>query len=308
MKKSAKSVNGGNIGTVDASYLRPLVKMAGGKSWIVKSYRDILPASKDVRTYFEPFVGGGAVAGVYIGKIPCIIGDKNEKLVAMYQGVQSEVGTIVKLLRGLTYDKDVYMRVRSDFNHRWSVASQSERAAWFLYLNKTCFNGLFRTNKRGEFNVPFGAYTTPCICDEENLLAWNKAFNDSGVELCAADFEKCLSLAGEGDFALIDPPYVPANTTTSTFTEYQAGGFGPEDQHRLAALLVDLDRRGVKFLLTNAGGARSLYTSAGEAWHVKDVGVKRAINSNASKRGEVKEIMVANYPLVERSKTLAEVL
>jgi DNA adenine methylase len=291
--------------------LRPLTKYAGGKSWLVAKYVDLLPDPSEVSTYHERFVGGGAVAGLYLGKVPVVLGDKNTRLMAMYRGVKDDVRGVLATLKTLVYDKAMFLATRADFNDmdgRWRKASDATRAAWFIYLNKTGFNGLYRENASGGFNVPFGAYDDPCICDEENLLAWNHAMNAAPCHLTCDDFGGDMDGVGPGDFFFFDPPYVPVNTTTAKFTEYQAGGFGPADQHRLAALLTSIDERGATFLLTNRGGAQELYASAGERWHVKEVDVKRSINSKASKRGEVKEIMVANYPLVERSKTLVEVL
>jgi DNA adenine methylase len=167
------------------------------------------------------------------------------------------------------------------------------RAVQFLYLNKTCFNGLYRENQKGEFNVPFGKYTNPTICDEENIREWAKAMGSSGTAFYSVDFERLFSFAKPGTFFFLDPPYVPVSDTAD-FTSYTAAGFGPEDQARLARGLAMLDRRGAKFLLTNAAEALPLY---GSTWHVTVAPVARSINAKGTRRGNVDEILVTNYPV-----------
>lgn len=172
-------------------------------------------------------------------------------------------------------------------------AAKRYRAAWFIYLNRTCFNGLYRENSKGEFNVPIGRYTSPVFCDEETIRAWSKALAQASLLTCS--WEHSMSNAERDEFVFIDPPYVPA-TKTANFTGYQAGGFGPEAQARLAESLGHLDGRGVKWMLTNSAEARYLY----DRWNTLSVPVRRAINSNGEKRQAVGEIIVTNYDIGSR--------
>ena len=269
--------------------MKPLLKWAGGKSWALKSYVHMFPNPADIDTYFEPFLGGAAIATRYIGKTTCVLSDANVRLIQMYEGVRDNPKGVIEDLKLLKYDPDVYRRVRELFN---SPANNTARAAQFLYLNKTCFNGLYRENKSGEFNVPFGKYSNPLVCDEENIIAWSRAMNYQGTAFYAIDFERLFSFAKPGTFFFLDRPYVPVSDTAD-FTSYTASGFGPEDQARLARGLSQLDRRGAKFLLTNAAEALPIY----QGWPVTIAPVSRSINSKGAKRGKVDEILVTNYPV-----------
>jgi len=249
----------------------------------------MLPDPADIDSYFEPFLGSAAVATRYIGKSTCVLSDANPRLIQLYEGVRDNPREVIRALKLLTYHPDVYRDVRHAFN---GPADNTERAAQFLYLNKTCFNGLYRENKKGEFNVPFGKYANPKICDEENIMAWSIAMNSRGTAFFLADFERMISFAQPGIFYYFDPPYVPVSDTAN-FTAYTSDGFGPSDQARLVRGLSQIDRRGAKFLLTNAAEAISLYPD----WHVTVAPVSRSINSKGAKRGKVDEILVTNYPV-----------
>jgi len=333
--------------------LRSLIKSAGGKSWLLARYRHLLPKPSDVRVYREPFCGSIAVGTYYLGRAACRISDRNERLILFFLGVRNDPKNVHEATLALiaehaktTDPKGFYLHVREAFNAEKRTSSamtslpsdftaeQEERAktdlvaqaARFLYLNKAGFNGLYRENRSGDFNVPYGKYHTPGDCGGshtdkkaaakcaaqiaagnapkkphaaisipslDSLLVWSRVLSDARTTILAQRFDEELDRVKEGDFVFLDPPYVPANATTSNFTEYQAGGFGPEDQERLAAWLPMIHARGARFLLTNAISARSLY----EGWHVREVNVPRTINSKADKRGNVGEIMVANFPL-----------
>jgi len=270
--------------------VKPILKWVGGKRWLLERYAHMLPAPADITAYFEPFLGGGAVATRYIGKTTCVLSDANVRLIQMYEGVRDNPEGVIEQLKVLPYKLDVFLQVRKFFNE---ASDNTSRAAQFIYLNKTCFNGLYRENKKGEFNVPFGKYTNPTICDEENIRAWSKAMSDNATAFYSIDFEKMLAFAKPDYFYLIDPPYVPVSDTAD-FTAYTAGGFGPEDQKRLVDGLSVLDQKGAKFLLTNAAEALPLYD--GQGWNVQVAPVGRSINSKGTKRGKVDEILVTNYP------------
>ena len=282
--------------------MQPLLKWAGSKRWLLKSYAHMLPDPSDIDSYFEPFLGSAAIASRYIGKTTCVLSDANARLVQMYDGVRDNPEGVIQRLRDFTdwrtrpdgmfeANPEVFDSVRAAFNAPES--SVVERAAQFIYLNKTDFNGLYRENRKGEFNAPIGKFKTPpCVCDEENIRAWSKAMNDRGTAFFHADFEKFLTFAKPGTFFFLDPPYVPVSDTAN-FSAYTANGFGPEDQFRLSRGLSLLDRRGAKFLLTNAAEALPLY----QGWTVTVAPVSRSINSKGTKRGKVDEIIVTNYPV-----------
>jgi DNA adenine methylase len=281
--------------------LRPLVKCAGGKSWIVAYYSHLLPTLTGSAVMREPFVGGGAVAGYYVGRTAVQINDKNRRLVAVYQAVRDDPERLIAHLDELTYPGDYY-QIRERFNATPPEAETIAQAAWYVYLSYTCFNGVYRENKAGRFNVPVGRYKNPNFCDAEKIRAWNAALRRSreildaleprASDVTCSDFEPAIARAREKDFVFIDSPY-PAASKTANFNHYQAGGFSTADQVRLAGLLPDLDARGARFLLTNAASTADLYSR----WHILEVQVPRHVNSKATKRGAVPEILVSNYPL-----------
>lgn len=268
----------------------PLIKFPGGKRWLVEDYAGLLPKPERVRRYHEPFVGGGAVAGVYLSKVACSISDMNPDLIATYRAVRTEPESVIRSLAPLAYDPDVYARVRGRFNAE-REASDSERAAWFLYLNRAGYNGLVRYSQKGTYNVPFGRYTNPTICDPARIRAASRRLR--GASILQQDFTVSCRGAKPGDFIFLDPPYL---NEASSFTAYSAGGFGPADQLRLVEELRDLTHRGVRWLLTNADteANRALFAE----WNLCGVQVKRAINSKGSGRGAVGELLVSNWPLL----------
>ena len=265
---------------------RPFVKWVGGKSQLLKRFASLVPRSWN--RYYEPFVGGGAM---YFHFKPerAVLNDVNAELANAYCVVRDEVDALIEALGVHVYDKDHYYRTREQDPDDLSAV---ERAARTIFLNRTGFNGLYRVNKKGLFNVPFGRYTAPTICDEPNLRACSALL--AGVEFRSDDFERATRDARKGDFVYLDPPYAPVSPT-SDFTAYAAGGFSFEDQMRLKDMLAKLDRRGVKFMLSNsdAAGLRALYERAG--WTVDRVKAGRAINSKTSRRGKVIELVVRNY-------------
>lgn len=238
-----------------------------------------------IATYYEPFVGGGAVffALAAAGRIErAVLGDTNEELMAAYVALRREPAKVVRILRGMRHSEGEYYRVRAA-----SPKSLPERAARLIYLNHTGYNGLYRVNRAGEFNVPFGRYQNPRICDEENLLAVSRALEH--VELVVGDFERLCARAEVGDAVYLDPPYVPLSATAK-FKEYGSNPFGIEEHRRLARVFADLAARGVHAVLSNSWTED---TAALYAAHAPEaVPARRSINSNAHRRGHIKELLV----------------
>jgi DNA adenine methylase len=274
----------------------PFVKWAGGKGRLLKQFDPYLPTS--LAGYVEPFVGGGALffhlyrQGRLRGKTVVLL-DSLEELITLYAVVRDQVEALIAELgrheAGKT-DRDYYYQVRAwdrqpDYGQRGDV----ERAARLLFLNRTCYNGLYRVNRRGEFNVPFGRYRNPTICDAANLRAAAHALR--GVRLLAGDFERCLGVAGEDDLVYLDPPYHPLSETAS-FTSYTAGDFGVEDQRRLAGLYRRLDERGCRLMLSNSH--TSLVEELYAGYEQVEVFAARPISARADRRGAIAELLILN--------------
>jgi DNA adenine methylase len=228
---------------------RPFMKWAGGKSRMLSKILDKLP--KKIGTYYEPFLGGGIVFFELARQKRfdrAVIGDKCPDLMDAYQAVRDDIDGLIDLLKQpqFVYDRQSYLNIRSMDP---SCMSQTERAARIIYLNHTCFNGLYRVNRNGGFNTPFGKYVNPKIFVEENLRACSAALNMA--ELAETDFEDMCTDAGPGDAAYFDPPYMPTSKT-SKFTQYTPNGFSYDDHVRLATLFRKLDDRGVVQALSNS--------------------------------------------------------
>ncbi len=271
--------------------VRPFLKWAGGKRQLLPRILTLVPPR--VRTYVEPFLGGGALFFALAARRRfkrAVLGDFNGELIGCYEAVRDDVDAVIKKLAGLRNTRDVYYEVRGQNPERLKPA---ERAARLIYLNRCGFNGLYRVNSDGLFNVPFGRYARPTICDPGRLRAASRALAD--VELVRGDFASVLRgrRLGADDFVYLDPPYVPISKTAS-FTAY-AGGFSMKDQERLAQLLRRLAARGVPAVLSNSDCAdtRRLY----DGLAVESLPARRAINSVASRRGPVAELLVQTRPL-----------
>lgn len=268
----------------------PFVKWAGGKGRLLSQLRPLLPRGVGRMRHVEPFVGGGAL---FFFRRPerAMLTDINPALVGAYSAVRDDVDAVIRALRELAarHSKENYYEVRALYNQNRRV-STAKRAAMFIYLNKTCFNGLHRVNRRGEFNVPVGSYKNPRILDEYGLRAASVALR--GTQLRCASFESLLEHAKPGDFIYFDPPYEPLSETAS-FTSYARDGFGREEQVRLRDVYKALDRRGCKLMLSNSDVPfiRGLYSD----FQIDIVAAPRAINCNATKRGKVTEVVVRNY-------------
>jgi len=268
----------------------PFVKWAGGKRAMMPELLKRVP--KTFRRYYEPFVGGGALffALQALGAADeAVLADLNQDLTTTYQAVRDDVEGVIVALQKHAKDhsagpEDYYYDVRSSTRALDAVGT----AARFIYLNKTCFNGLYRVNKSGAFNVPFGRYDNPTICDSDRLRACSQALH--GVPVFNTDFRFVAANAGIGDFVYFDPPYVPLSAT-SDFTSYTKEKFGPAEQTALRDLALDLKRRGVHVLLSNSSAARELYS--GGYFKIEEVQCRRSVNSKASGRGAIVELLIS---------------
>jgi DNA adenine methylase len=273
---------------------RPFLKWAGGKTQLMGTLTKRAP--RHFCGYHEPFVGGGALF-FKLYRERCLhhafLTDINAELIETYLAIRDCVEDVITLLSGYPHDKDFYYDLRSQ--DPWEMDAPS-RAARMIYLNKTGYNGLYRVNRRGKFNVPFGRYTLPKYCDVDNLNAVSKTLQ--GVDIACASFEEVLKRAKPGDFVYFDPPYVPLSKTAH-FTAYQSNGFSQDDQRKLRDVCVELTRRNVNVMLSNSdtGLVQTLY--AVPSFIFSKVQANRAINSNAKKRGKLTELIVTNYPLEE---------
>jgi len=266
----------------------PIVKWAGGKTQLLKHYTRLFPT--EFNRYFEPFLGGGAVFFHLVAINPSLrafLSDSNVELINCYNMVKNELPSVIRHLKKHKNEKDHFYKVRA-----LDVAdlTPAERAARLIFLNKTCFNGLYRVNRKGQFNVPFGKYENPKICDEINLRAAERAL--CNTKITTANFEAVVSQAKKGDFVYLDPPYQPLSTTSS-FTGYTRNSFGEEDQVRLANAFRKLTDKGCYAMLSNSDTPfiRELY----DDFNIETVYANRAINSRADKRGRVAEVAILNY-------------
>jgi DNA adenine methylase len=261
---------------------RPFLKWVGGKRQLLAALHAHRPQT--FGRYFEPFVGGGAL---FFDLAPsrAVLADCNERLVRAYVGIRDSVDEVIALLRTYPHERDFYLAFRK---RPIDARSDAEVAAWFVYLNKTGFNGLYRVNSRNLVNVPFGRYAKPNICDEVTLRACSAAL--AGARIVHGDFEQGVKGARAGDFVYFDPPYVPLSAT-STFTSYTAAGFGLEDQRRLRDVAWQLKKRGVHVLVSNssAPAVRALYA---DGFELVEVAAKRAVNSDPTRRGAVTELLI----------------
>lgn len=277
------------ISSSDRASPKPFIKWAGGKGRLLSQLEPLLPEGVERMRYVEPFLGGGAL---FFRRRPAhaILADLNAALVHTYEAVRDEVDCVIAHLARLAraHSTERYYQIRERYNA--GGLSRAEHAATFIYLTKTCFNGLHRVNKKGEFNVAAGCYKNPRILDEDTLRAASHAL--SNAELRHASFDALLEYARPGDFVYFDPPYAPVSKT-ACFTSYAEDGFGPEDQVRLRDVYRALDRRGCRLMLSNSDVPfiRDLYRD----YRINTVTALRSISGDAAKRGPVNEVVVRNY-------------
>jgi DNA adenine methylase len=277
---------------------KPFIKWVGGKWKLRDELTSRLPAGVSERRHVEPFVGGGAFffsrmkSDVVEAPAKAMLCDTNARLIHAYESVRNDVEGVIAALELLCtgHSKEFFYRVRKEFNHGSSRGS--EQAARFIYLNKTCFNGLYRENQNGDFNSPFGKYKNPAILDTENLYAVSAALK--GATLHVASFEESVGLCGPEDFIYLDPPYDPVSKTAS-FTGYEMNGFSDRDQRWLAQTCKRLDEMGAQWLLSNSDTefVRGLYSD----FTVDTIQAGRSVNRDGQGRGKVNEILAYNYPL-----------
>ncbi|WP_077369584.1 DNA adenine methylase [Anaerosalibacter sp. Marseille-P3206] len=269
----------------------PVVKWVGGKRQLLTEIDKYIPSH--FSTYYEPFLGGGAVF-FYLQPQKAIVNDINEELINLYKVIKDNVEELIVDLKKHKNEPDYFYSIR-ELDRDIEVYKKLnlvERASRIHYLNKTCYNGLFRVNSQGQFNVPFGRYKNPNIVNETTLRAVSNYFNSSNIIFKCCDFEEAVKGARKGSFIYFDPPYDPVSDTSS-FTGYDKGGFSREEQIRLKKLCDKLNDRGIKFLLSNS--ETDFILDLYRDYKIEIVQAKRTINSKGNKRGEVNEVLVMNY-------------
>ena len=266
----------------------PIVKWVGGKRQLMFELLKNMP--ENYNRYFEPFIGGGALF-FELQPDNAYISDMNEELINLYQVVRNNVDELVADLQKHDISKEYFMEIRNiDRTEEYKNWSNIQKASRFIYLNRTCFNGMYRVNSKGEFNVPFGHYKNPRILDENNLINCSNLLQRT--EIKHADFSEILKKVKKGDFVYFDPPYVPLSET-SRFTSYTKDGFDMDMQFKLRDVCDELDTMGVKFLLSNSD--TKLVNELYENYNIKKVFASRQINANADGRGKITEVLVRNY-------------
>ncbi|MBQ9312601.1 MAG: DNA adenine methylase [Bacteroidales bacterium] len=289
---------------------RPFVKWVGGKTQLLSEIEALLPhflySSKNI-TYVESFVGGGAVLFWILQQFPnihhAIINDINLDLINTYKTIKENPKELISILKQIEKEyiykseidrKEYFLLQRELFNSKQEDIILN--SALFIFLNKTCFNGLYRVNNAGKFNVPYGKYKKPTICDEENILKCHELLKK--VEILQGDFSQTLNYAGKNTFYYLDPPYKPINKTSS-FTAYSKENFTDKDQIRLSEFCDNISKKGGYFILSNSDvntidKKDSFFDDLYSMYHIHRVMASRMINSNASKRGKIYEIMINN--------------
>ena len=273
------------------SLVMPVVKWVGGKRQLLSVLTPLLP--RKITTYCEPFLGGGALLFSRQPQI-AVVNDINYELILMYEVIRDDVEGLIIELGKYKNESSYYYEIRDLDRDKGKFLSLSriERAARIIYLNKTCYNGLYRVNNAGEFNSPFGSYRSPNIVNAPTLRAVHQYFQQASIVFTSGDYAGALSDLGKGAFVYLDPPYDPISNT-SNFTGYSRSGFSRDDQVRLRECCDELHRRGIKFMLSNS--ATDFIMELYSAYDISIVQAKRAINSNASGRGGVDEVVVRNY-------------
>jgi len=291
------------------THAKPFLKWAGSKKQLIHEIINRVPYSRDEPfTFIEPFLGSGAVLFEMLEQFPnmsqVIVNDINKELIDTYIQIRDNVHKVISQLQEKAdayfsfsneeQKKEYFYKQRELFNKR--STSKADHAALFIFLNKTCFNGLYRVNKKNEFNVPMGKYKKPLICDGENLKLVSIALQK--VIFLNGDFEKTEEYISKPTFVYMDPPYKPINKTSS-FTSYSENSFSDDDQLRLQKYCHTISHKGGFWLLSNSdaldGYGNSFFDELYKGFMLERVNVKRFINANAEKRGEVREVLVKNY-------------
>ena len=299
---------------------KPFLKWAGGKTQLLETFNKILPRtihqSGVIDSYIEPFLGGGAMFFFLKRNFTLkksFLFDNNKELIVGYNTIKNSPNELIERLSSFetSYHKkseekreeffyevrECYNNQMDDFNYDNYNSEWIERTVYLIFLNKTCFNGLFRTNKKGKFNVPFGTYKRPTICDKKNILEVCRALENT--EIFCADFSKSETYIDKGSLVYFDPPYRPLNKT-SIFTSYSKDGFFDEDQERLSKFFNKLDKTGAYLMLSNSDPKNEdskdeFFDILYKDYNITRIPAKRFINSDVSKRGKINEIIVKNY-------------
>jgi len=269
------------------------LKWAGGKGRLLTQLETLFPPARSYQRYFEPFLGGGAVFFHLAAKnstLESYLSDVNFELINCYTQVKESPDELLSGLTSMRNDKHHFYKVRAQ---DITKMTEIERAVRLIYLNKTCFNGLYRVNRKGQFNVPFGKYKNPRIADEETITKASNLL--TRANLLASPFDAIAIMAKKGDFVYFDPPYQPLSKTAN-FTSYTLSSFGMADQERLAALVDKLTEQGVKIMVSNSDTLeiRALYEKL-PGINIVTVSAARAINCHGDKRGVVSELVIRNY-------------
>jgi DNA adenine methylase len=271
--------------------VRPFVKWAGGKRQILPEILQSIPHK--FNKYFEPFVGGGALFFELQPK-EAVINDLNSELINLYKVIKNNPKELIDELKLYQNTSDYFYKIRElDRNPNFDKLSEIKKASRILYLNKTCYNGLFRVNSQGQFNVPFGNYKQPNIINDIVIMAVSNYLNSANLLMLSGDFEESLKKAKKNDFVYLDPPYDPVSEISS-FTGYTLNGFGKDEQKRLKNVCDRLNEKGVKFLLSNSytDFINELYK---KEYNINIISASRSINSIGDKRGKISEVLIRNY-------------
>jgi len=270
----------------------PFLKWVGGKRQLIPSIIKHLPQNIHKLRYFEPFIGGGAVF-FHLQPENAVINDLNEELINVYLVVKNNVEELITDLKKHENTAEYFYQIRElDRSKNFKNLTTVQRASRIIYLNKTCYNGLYRVNNAGEFNAPFGRYKNPNIVNEPILKAVNKFLGKNNILINSGDYSEILKNIDDKSFVYFDPPYHPISEN-SNFTGYVQGGWDAFDQIRLKEVCDKLNEKGVKFLLSNSSA--SLIREQYSHYHISTVKAIRSINSNGADRREVDELLIKNY-------------
>ncbi|MFZ2193734.1 MAG: DNA adenine methylase [Candidatus Moraniibacteriota bacterium] len=273
---------------------RPFLKWVGGKAQLLSQFEQYYP--KDFNNYFEPFIGGGALF-FNLSPTKAHINDVNATLISTYKNIKNKPEEVMKILKKLENEykngneenqKELFYKIRDKFNN--TSNTELKKSAYLIFLNKTCFNGMYRENSKGGFNTPFGKAKNPTILDRENILLVSKVLKHT--KLTSVSFEKAVAEAKKGDFVYFDPPYHPL-TETAKFTSYHKDSFTKEDQLKLRNVFDELDKRGCYVMLSNSH--TPFINEIYKKYRRETVMANRAINCKASGRGKIKELLILNY-------------
>ena len=270
----------------------PFLKWAGGKRQLMPEIREMLPDGVTTHPYYEPFIGGGALFFELLPK-RAVINDYNEELINVYTVIRDNPSALIEDLKRHKNTAEYFYKIRAiDRQPLFRNLTKIERASRIIYLNKTCYNGLYRVNNAGEFNSPFGRYKNQNIVNEPVIKAVSKYLNSSQIQISSCDYALILKDTPTDSFVYLDPPYHPISESSS-FTGYVQGGWDEGDQLRLRDVCNRLRDNGIKFLLSNSASdfIREIYSD----YNIHIVQAKRSVNSNPSRRGQVDEFLIRNY-------------